>query len=189
MDLIAQLQVRNSASKVTEPAPSPDELEQMFQAALRSPDHAWLAPWKFVTIEGDKRGELGELMARATKKRDPSKTEEDLDAIRSKAVRAPLIIAVAYKFVEHPKVPKQEQMLSAGCAAFSLLLAAESLGYAGIWRTGPNSFDPMVWEGLGLAENEELIGFLYIGTRLEAAKPLPYRLTDDFVESWDGLPS
>ena len=85
---------------------------------------------------------------------------------------------------EHPKVPAVEQRLSAGCAAHSLLLAAEAQGYAGIWRTGDAAFDRRVMDALGLAANEEIIGFLYIGTRDGKTKSLPDLAHDDFVSQW-----
>lgn len=187
MELLSLLQTRNSESRLVDPAPGPDELEQIFLAALRSPDHASLTPWKFVVIDGDRREDFGELLARALKSNNPGATEEEQENARKKALRAPMIVAVACVYQAHPKVPRQEQLLSAGCAAFSILLAAESLGYAGIWRTGPASFEPLVWKGLGLADNEEVVGFLYLGTREGPGKPLPCHAPEDFVDHWEGL--
>jgi len=65
-----------------------------------------------------------------------------------------------------------------------LLLAAEAQGYAGIWRTGDAAFDPAVMQVLGLDEDEEIVGFIYIGTRQGKAKPLPELETGGFVSRW-----
>ena len=77
-----------------------------------------------------------------------------------------------------------EQRLSAGCAAHAILLAAEASGYAGIWRTGDAAFDRTVMTGLGLDAHEEIIGFLYLGTRDGQPKSIPQLDTADFVSSW-----
>ena len=77
-----------------------------------------------------------------------------------------------------------EQRLSAGCAAQGILLAAEALGYAGIWRTGDPAFDRNVMDGLGLSQNEEIIGFIYLGTRAGERKGLPQLNVEDFVSQW-----
>jgi len=58
-DTLQFLQHRNSSPRLTAPAPSSAELEQMFLAALRVPDHAWLRPWRFITITGQRREDFG----------------------------------------------------------------------------------------------------------------------------------
>lgn len=184
MDALTLLQQRNSAPKLCEPGPDPQALDCMLRAATRAPDHANLRPWRFLLIQGDARHELGNLFAEALVARAPDVAEAEQAKARSKALRAPLIVAVAVRYTEHPKVPFIEQQLSAGCAAHALLLAAQALGYAGIWRTGANAFDRHVMQGLGLAANESLVGFVYIGTREGRPKPLPEHKPQDFAEHW-----
>jgi len=179
MDAIELLLQRNSAVKLTGPAPSESDLASIFAAAIRAPDHAWLRPWRFVLIEGDARRRLGDLMVQVAQA-EGDKAEQT----RAKAMRAPLVIAVVVRLQHHPKVPEIEQYLSAACAAHGVLLAAEALGYAGIWRTGDFAFAQATREGLGLAENERIIGFLYLGTRDGAAKPAPKLDWQDFVTRW-----
>lgn len=178
------LQQRNSAPKLTTPGPSSDQLEQMFQAALRAPDHAWLRPWRFITIEGERRTAFGELLRDALVARKPETDEAACAKVLNSPLRAPTIIVPVVTLQEHPKVPHVEQRLSAGCAAQSLLLAAEALGFAGIWRTGDSAFDPMVMKGLGLSSDEEIVGFLYFGTREGRAKPIPPLNPQDFVSAY-----
>ena len=184
MHAIDLLTNRNTASNLQDPAPSGTNLEAIFQAGLRSPDHARLRPWRFLTIDGDARLELGQLFASSLKHRNPNCNDSDLIKVRKQPLRAPLIIVVMAKLVSHPKVPETEQMLSAGCACHAMLLAAESLGFAGIWRTGVNAYDANVKKGLGLAEHESIIGYLYLGTRKAMPKPLPSMESSDFFQTW-----
>ncbi|MFB1034118.1 MAG: nitroreductase family protein, partial [Sinobacterium sp.] len=137
MDAIEVLLTRNSAPKLCAPAPNPAQLETVFQAALRAPDHAKLRPWRYAVISG-------ELFV-ATKLADGEVL--DLDAqqkLAAKPLRAPMIIAVAAHLKEHPKVPLIEQLLSAGTSAHAILLALHALGYAGVWRTGTLCFNPLI---------------------------------------------
>lgn len=183
-DTLQLLQQRNSAPKLTEPGPDAAVLQQMFSAALRAPDHAWLQPWRFLVVADDERTALGQVFVEALLAANPDADE----AARSKAanapLRAPLMVVVICRFSEHPKVPHQEQVLSAGCAAHAMLLAAEAQGYAGIWRTGAYAEDATVAARLGLADNEQIIGFLYFGSRDGHAKPLPERKVEDYVSYW-----
>lgn len=183
-DILRFLQGRNSAPRLTAPAPGPEAMGQIFRAALRAPDHAWLRPWRFITVQGDRRRHLGELLEQCLLQRNPQADEGARAKARKAPLRAPLLVVVVVRFSEHPKVPAVEQRLSAGCAAQAILLAAEASGYAGIWRTGEPAFDRRVMAGLGLAENEEIVGFLYLGTRDGEPKPLPALDPDDFVSSW-----
>ena len=183
-DILHFLQQRNSAPKLVAPAPTPEELEQMFRAALRAPDHAWLRPWRFITVSGDRRAALGEVLESCLLQRNPAADETARGKARNAPLRAPLLVVVAVRITEHPKVPAVEQRLSAGCAAHAILLAAEAMDYAGIWRTGDAAFDRNVMTALGLAADEEITGFLYLGTREAGRKPVPSLDTGDFVSSW-----
>ncbi len=183
-DILRFLQQRNSASKFLAPAPSAAQLDDIFRAALRAPDHAWLHPWRFITIAGQRREALGELLAQCLLARTPDADEAACSKARNAPLRAPLVVVVVVKVSEHPKVPALEQRLSAGCAAQAILLAAEACGFAGMWRTGAAAYDRAVLSGLGLGDNEEIIGFLYLGTRDGAAKAIPPLTTADFVSVW-----
>jgi nitroreductase len=183
-DTLVFLQTRNSAPRLTEPAPPPDDLQEIFRAALRAPDHAWLRPWRFITIAGQRREAFGEVLQASLLRRNPAADAAALAKARNAPLRAPLVVVVIARITQHPKVPAVEQRLSAGCAAHAILLAAEACGYAGIWRTGEGAFDRAVMDVLGLEASEEIVAFIYLGTREGAAKPLPHLDTAQFVSSW-----
>ncbi len=178
------LQTRNSAPRLREPAPSAEELQEIIRAAIRVPDHAWLRPWRFLSVSGERREALGEILESSLSRRDSQADTAARLKARNAPLRAPLVLVVIASLEEHPKVPVVEQRLSAGCAAQAILLAAEALGYAGVWRTGEAAFDRTVMTGLGLAQNEEIIGFLYLGSRDGRAKVVPELNPDHFLREW-----
>ncbi len=183
-DSLELLHNRNSAPKLTEPGPTPEQLQAIFRAALRAPDHAWLRPWRFITIAGQRRRDFGEVLERSLLARNPEADEAAREKARNSALRAPVMVAVVVRLSEHPKVPHVEQRLSAGCAAHAMLLAAEAQGLAGIWRTGDAAIDRNVMDALWLSEQEELVGFIYLGTRTGRVKPIPDLDAADFVSNW-----
>ncbi|EAQ97709.1 nitroreductase family protein [Congregibacter litoralis] len=178
------LQQRNSMPKLTGPGPDAAELEQMLQCALRSPDHARLRPWRFISIQGDRRKDFGELLRASLLRRDPDADDAAQEKARNAPLRAPLVIAVLVSLKEHPKVPAWEQRISAGCAAFSLILAAEALNYGAIWRTGAVAEDKQLLRDLGGADNEEFVGFIYVGRPDCNAKPVPTMVSEEFHRAW-----
>jgi nitroreductase len=183
-DTLQFLQSRNSSPRLIDPAPSQAELEQMFRAALRVPDHAWLRPWRFITIAGQRREDFGQVLERCLCQRNPEAEDTARAKARNAPLRAPLLVVVVARLTDHHKVPAIEQRLSAGCAAQALLLAAEASGYSGIWRTGDAAFDRNVMMALGLEATEEIVALIYLGSRDGAAKALPTLDTADFVSNW-----
>jgi nitroreductase len=180
LDLLLQ---RHSPWPLTDPAPSAQDLDLVFQAALRAPDHGQLQPWRFLTIRGDARIALGEVFARAARQRDP---EEDGERFRNKAMAAPLLIALCARVLAPHKIPESEQVLAVGAAAMNMLNALHLLGYGGFWATGLNSYDPRVQRALGLGEADRLLGFLYVGTAKEATRAPERRAPESFVREWTG---
>ena len=185
MDAIEALISRRSAAMLTEPGPSKEDAEILVKAAMRAPDHCNLKPWRFLFIEGEARNALGDIFAEALEKREPETTSAALEKARGKPLRAPLIIAVIAKVQMHSKVPEVEQLLSAGAAAQNIMVAAHAMGYAGIWRTGKPCFDNHVKTALGASKNDQIVGFLYLGTaiRTPAVREEPIA---KFAEIWKG---
>lgn len=186
MDALTLLHERSSMGKLTEPAPTADQLSDLYQAALRAPDHKELRPWRFIEFSGEGRARLGELFAEAELQADPAASDATCDAARKKPLRAPMVIAVIAKVTpEISQVPKIEQVISAGCAAHGILLAAHALGLGAMWRSGKYAFDPVVRKGLSLGEDDEVVAFIYLGSLAGRHKPIAQHDPSDFVERWD----
>lgn len=186
MEALDALLNRVSVPRLQAPAPTAEQRERLFAAALRAPDHAQLRPWRFLTVEGAARERLGELFAQAVAAEHPSARPEALAKARAMPLRAPLLVVVIASPRAHPKIPREEQLLSAGCAAHAILLAAHAQGVGAIWRTGDLAYHAQVKAGLGLEENEGIVGFLYLGAPAgEPRRPLPLD-PQVFVGDWEG---
>ncbi|MDM8350168.1 NAD(P)H nitroreductase [Pseudomonas sp. sp1636] len=186
MDALDALLNRVSVPRLREPAPDAAQRELLFRAALRAPDHGQLRPWRFLTIEGAGRERLGELFAQALAAGADEVGEEALAKARAMPLRAPLLIVVVARVQAHAKVPQQEQVIAAACATHAILLAAHSQGIGAVWRTGDLAYNPRVAAGLGLASDEQIVAFLYLGTaERELRKPVPLAVAD-FVSAWPG---
>jgi nitroreductase len=186
MDAIDLLLTRESALKLDGPAPSEADLDKMFESAVRAPDHGRLRPWRFIVIEGDKRNRLGDLMADAMRNRDPNVSEEMLDRERVKPLRAPTIIVAAAHVQKGHRIMECEQLASAAAAAQNIMLAAHALGFGAMWKTGEPAYDPAVKTALGLNADDEIMGFLYVGTNTGTSSPAPRPAARDQVTVWAG---
>ena len=174
------------AKQLGEPGPDPDTLLRMLTSAVRVPDHGKLVPYRFLRIAGDARHSLGAFLAERAFQRDPQVSAAQLDKDRQRFSHAPLIITVIASPRPNPKVPEAEQLMTAGCVCFALLQAAQALGFGAQWLTAWMAFDPAVHAHLGLAEGEQIAGFIHIGTPKtevpERERPDPAALLQD----WEG---
>lgn len=184
MDAITALHSRVSSSRLTEPAPAGKILENIFKAAMRAPDHALLRPWRFLVISGDSRQRLGELFVQATLAQQPDTAPEKLDKVRSKPLRAPMIVVGICSPRDHPKVPVLEQSLATGAAIQNMLVAAHAQDVGAIWRTGPMASDKIVTRGLGLADEEQILGFIYLGSIDGPRRQLKEEDFSDYFQDW-----
>ncbi|PCJ40015.1 MAG: nitroreductase [SAR86 cluster bacterium] len=180
MDAITALHTRKAAPRLIEPAPAKEQLELIYKAALRAPDHAMLRPWRYLVISGAARNKLGELFVAALE----PETEEKKNKLLMAPLRAPMIIIAVSTITEHPKIPAIEQVASTAAAIQNMSLAIHALGYASIWRTGAVAFDDKVKLGLGLKTSDEIVGLLYLGTASVEDRPVPELDIDDYFEEW-----
>ncbi|HAI48253.1 MAG TPA: nitroreductase [Stenotrophomonas sp.] len=173
------------ARQLGEPGPDPQTLLRMLASAVRVPDHGKLVPFRFLRIAGDARHSLGEYLVQRSRERDPNVSAAQLEKDRLRFSHAPLVITVVARPRPNPKVPEEEQLMTAGCVCFALLQAAQALGFGAQWLTAWMAFDPAVRAHLGLAEEERIAGFIHIGTpRTEAPereRPDPAALLQDWV--------
>ncbi|WP_319825641.1 nitroreductase family protein [Thalassovita sp.] len=167
---------------LTTPVPSRTELMPILTAALRTPDHGKLEPWRLIVLERAALLRLGAL-ARARAEAaglDPDKAAKD--ALQYDTGH--LAVAVVEIQKDSDKVPPIEQTYSAGAVCLSLLNAALAAGWGANWLSGWAAHDrAFAQQGLGLAANERIAGLIHIGTETSAPPERP-RPDMDTVVTW-----
>ncbi|MEJ1092258.1 nitroreductase family protein [Microbacterium sp. Mu-43] len=153
MSVIDAVRDRTSWSKVTDQAPTREQLVEMVEAAGRVADHSSLRPWRLIELRGADRERLGAAIAEAQGDDVPS----------SKPLRAPLLIAVVARHRPSGKVPYWEQEAVASGVAHMLSLLLDDAGWGVIWRTGHYTRSAAVAKAHGLGDDEQLLGWLYVG--------------------------
>jgi nitroreductase len=154
------------SAQLQPPGPTPEQLHEIIATAIRVPDHGKLVPWRLIEFTGEAGARYGETLASLHARIDPDVPDAKLAKDRERFAHSPVVLAVIARLDEHhPKVPAQEQLLSAGCIAFNLLLAAEAAGFGAQWLTGWSCYERDTASLLGLADNERIIAYIHIGDR------------------------
>lgn len=151
------------AHHLKSPGPSAEELETLLRCATRVPDHKMLCPWRIQIVD---RKNQDRLFAKLPELHDgePDQLEKSL---RKAPRESPLMLIVSSRAASS-KAPRSEQLLSGGALCQNILIAACALGYRGQWTTGWMAYSDQVKALLGVPADEEILGFLHIGTSPEA---------------------
>lgn len=159
---------RRSLSRVTDEAPTHEELVELVAAAGRVADHSSLAPWRLIELRGGARKKLGRAIHKAEHKR----------GVSTKPLRASLLIAVVARIRKGGKVPAWEQEATAAGVAHMLSLALDEAGWGVFWRTGDYTRSKAVAKMHKLEKNERLLGWLYVGGKPERSRDVRRKTID-----------
>lgn len=161
MDSLDLLHYRRSSKKFGDIAPTSAQLELMFKAALRAPDHGRLKPYRFVVITD----RIGFEKALFSAVEEFNLGEYGEGKAQKLSHQAPCVVAIIAKLdVSNPKVPVWEQQVCAGCAAYGFQLAANSLGFENVWISKHWVQGNEMRKLLDCQENEQVIGLILVGS-------------------------
>ncbi len=165
--VFATIEQRRSIGKMTEQRPTREQIERLLEAATHAPNHHKVEPWKFFVLAGEARADLGSVMAQVLAARLDDTTSEKARAMlnkeRTKLLRAPIVIVVTAEHARQPNVLDIENVEATAAAVENMLLTAEELGLACMWRTGEAAYDPHIKQWLGLIPEDHIVAFLYVG--------------------------
>lgn len=165
------LRSRRSNSKVTDEAPTHEELIHLISALASVADHSALRPWRIIEIRGEDRTKLGRALAEA----NGTTAEKGI----GKARRAPLVLGVVASPQKSEKVPYWEQEAVATGVAHALGLLLHEAGWGTMWRTGHAARHEAVRAAMGLSGREQLVAWIYVGGVPERdKKPKPRKPLD-----------
>jgi nitroreductase len=187
--LLKHLLTRRSTKipALKEPGPTAEQLDLIFTSATRVPDHKRTLPWRFVVLEGDARARFGKVLADiVTRESAEPPSPMRIETERQRPMRAPVVVALIFRHTPTPGAPELEQLMSCGAAGMNLVHAANALGFGTNWVTEWPAFSPGVRAALGLAENEKIAGFVYIGTPGEQQEERERPALADVVTRWEG---
>jgi nitroreductase len=151
---------------VTADAPTTEQLVPLLEAAATAADHGALRPWRVIELRGDARVRLGAAFVA-----ESGLEGTDAERLAAKPLRASLLLALVSSRKESFKVHGWEQDAAAAGVGHLLTLLLDDAGWGVMWRSGGHTRSAAVRRLHGLADNEELLGWLYIGGKTEDSKP------------------
>lgn len=184
MDIQTAILGRVSCPRLDAPGPSAELLQQLLTAAVRAPDHGLLRPWRFIVVEGDQRARLGEMLAQCCQQDQPDLNEAQLEKLRQAPLRAPTVLIVVAEITAPHKVSAIDQIMACAAAVQNLLLTAHAIGVGAMWRTGAPALSPALKIRLGFRPEDEIVGFIYLGTPGGSSKTVTIESPDSWIRAF-----
>lgn len=177
-----------SFSKLTYPGPSDQELKQLFDLVMTTPDHGNIKPWKFVVARGDNMKKAGEMALELYKRQSPDgQVSEDGKRSAEYISNLPMMILVMTNVdPNHKKVTIWDQHLSAAAAAQNIMSGLHLMGYGGLWYTflANEQVKPL----FGMKTDDQIVGAIAVGTPLpEFVKKIKRQSPAKYCFEWQGL--
>jgi nitroreductase len=140
-------------------------INQLLELADYAPTHGRTEPWRFFVYKGEALKNFckdhAELYwANTAEENRKQQTYDNLEHMGDMASN--LVIAVMRRTPE-TKIPFLEEYAATSAAIQNVLIGAEAMGLATMWSTGGMALKPAMKQYLNLKEEDEVVGFLYLG--------------------------
>lgn len=152
---------RRTSMRVEADRTVPAELiEQLCEAASWAPCHKRTWPWRFASVTGDARWELGDVAAEAMAARgdEPARVAKT----RTKFGRTPAVLVVG-SAPGDTALRTVENRDATAAAVQNLLLAATAVGLASYWSSCPKGASQPVAQWCGFEPGTDIVALVYLG--------------------------
>ncbi len=143
----------------------PSIIQYLLELADWAPTHGRTEPWRFVVFSGDGLQKFSNQHADLYKAHTPEEvfTNAKYQNIIQNGEKASHIIAVYMKRQPSQKIPLIEEIAATAAAIEHILLGAQEQGIAALWSTGGMTYHDSMKKILGLEENDQMMGLIYLG--------------------------
>lgn len=161
-------------------------IRQLLELADWAPTHAMTEPWRFFVYEGDAKtafcSDHAELYKQNT---DPEKFNAGkYEKMQHQGDTVSHVIIAAMKRTVANTVPAVEEVAAVSASVQNLLLGASVLGLAALWSTGGMAHHPSLKQYLGMEEQDQVLGILFLGYSDIAPAAKPRKIALENKVSW-----
>ncbi|GEP90150.1 Nitroreductase [Chitinophaga terrae (ex Kim and Jung 2007)] len=142
-----------------------ETIGELLQLADWAPTHGYTEPWYYVIFSGEKVQQFCNDHAELYRAQTPADKflSGNYEKLKHQGDLASHVIAICVKRGNNPKIPVLEEIAAVACATENILLGATARGLASYWGSGGMTYHPAMHDYLGLGEEDQVLGFLYLG--------------------------
>lgn len=159
-DLYNLILDRFSSTKFLEKDICDEDVEKIIKACESANDHGNLRAWEIRVFSKKTKNLLLNLLIKDIHERNG--TEAEIEKITKNISSSPLILCISSKILQS-KISRKDQIYAAAAVCQIITLTSYALGLASIWKTGKFTDSDIVKTGLEISQEDEIVGFIYIG--------------------------
>ena len=171
MNTISVLQQIISARRSTKPSVMNGKkieqsvIQQLLKLADWAPTHGRTEPWRFMVYTGTSLTEFCQQHADLYQANTEAEkfTSSKYQGIIQNGEKISHLIIVYMKRQPTQKIPLIEEIAATAASIEHILLGAQALGIASLWGTGGMTHHDSMKQLLGLANDDLVMGLLYLG--------------------------
>ncbi len=159
---------------------SRQEVMLMLENAHWAPNHGKTEPWFFKVYAGDSRETLGKMHSDLYKKYTPEERfkQKSYEKLMNLPLLSSHVIVICMKRGNKSNIPVIEEVEAVACAVQNMHLTATALGLVGYWSSGGMTYHESMRKNLGLGEEDQCLGFFYLGKPKEGLSVEGKRFAD-----------
>lgn len=142
-------------------------IEAMLENANWAPTHRLTQPWRFLVFSGAGLQKFADFQAELYEQVTQAKgtfEQKQYDKLKQKPLLCSHIIAIGMKRDPRESVPEIEEVMATACAVQNMYLTAAAHRIGCYWGTGGVTYMEEAKPFFGLAPEDKLLGFFYVGT-------------------------
>ena len=182
MDVMAAIETRRSIKKFTDRPVTREELEALFSAAARAPNHRMTEPWRFYVLGPQARRAYGRVLGvrKARRVDDPAAAAQVAVKVEDEHAALPGMIAMVVREDENPEI-REEDHAAMMMGIENLALAAVAMGLGTHIKTGAVMQDPGARAAVGVTDDERIVAIINVGEPAETPAPKARRPAAEFT--------
>ena len=144
----------------------PDEtVNEILALADWAPTHGRTEPWRFFVYGGEALKQFGKIHAELYWNNTPEdkRQEATYEKLLHNIDKVSHLVIAVMKRGQNEKIPQLEEVAAASAAIQNILLGATALGISSFWSTGGMTHKPALKEYLGLAQEDIIMGLIFLG--------------------------
>ncbi len=139
-------------------------IKEILINATWAPNHGQAEPWQFTVFTGEGLKKLAGFQSELYKQEAGDNFKEaTYIKLQERPLKASHIISIGMKRTTVKNIPEVEDIAAVACAVQNMYLSLTAYGLGGYWTTGGVTYNEKAKPFFGLAENDRLMGFFYIG--------------------------
>ncbi len=162
------------------------DIDQLLLLADHAPTHGRTEPWRFLIYTGDALQQFCKDHAQLYWAHTPEevRTVSKRDNLMLTGEKASHLIIVTMQRTSDTRIPMMEEYAATAAAVQNMLLGAEALNIAAIWSTGGMALKPEMKALLHLQEEDQVVGFIYLGYTNDPKREAMRRIPIDQKVHW-----